>query len=169
MPMLSRRLATLLTSFFVASFVAGCSGSTSPSVDPGPSSTPIPPSQEASGPLVTVETRGGHCLEGACGSTTVIESDGRIHAMAPSAEELGTVPDVTLEGLVTEIAGADFAALKSRPFTGTCPIAFDGQETIYTFATATGDERIASCEVEIDPAHPLFVAVSAVLAGLPAR
>jgi hypothetical protein len=43
-------------------------------------------------------------------------------------------------------------------------VAFDGQETIYTFATASGVERIASCEVEVDPSDPLFVAVSAALA-----
>jgi hypothetical protein len=78
------------------------------------------------------------------------------------------VDQVTFEGLTTEIAQADFLALKSRPFTGTCPIAFDGQETIYTFATASGSERIATCEVDVDPAAPLFVAVGAVLAGVAA-
>ena len=77
---------------------------------------------------------------------------------------LGTVPAVVLEGLATEISKADFGALKSRPFTGTCPVAFDGQETIYTFATPSGAVRIASCEVEVDPSDPLFVAVSAALA-----
>ena len=43
---------------------------------------------------------------------------------------------------------------------------FDGQETVYTFTTPSGTERIASCEVDIDPAHPLFVAVSAALAAV---
>ena len=31
------------------------------------------------GPLLTVETRGGHCLEGMCESRTVIVRDGRVH------------------------------------------------------------------------------------------
>ena len=68
--------------------------------------------------------------------------------------------------LLVAITKADFVALKSRPFTGTCPVAYDGQETIYTFATASGAERIASCEVVVDPAAPLFVAVAAALAGV---
>jgi hypothetical protein len=115
---------------------------------------------------VTVETRGGECPDRACGSTVVIEADGRVHATAPTAVELGLLPAVTLEGLATEISKTDFGALKSRPFTGTCPVAFDGQETIYTFGTASGADRIASCEVEIDPSEPVFIAVSAALAAV---
>jgi len=106
------------------------------------------------------------CAQGACDSTIAIEVDGRVHAIAPAPTELGTVPDRGLEALNTEIAQADFAALTSRPFTGTCPIAFDGQETVYTFAIGSDIHRIASCEVVVDPAAPLFVAVSAALAGV---
>jgi hypothetical protein len=40
---------------------------------------------------------------------------------------------------------------------------FDGQEQIYTFATAGGPVRLASCEVEIDPSDPLFAAVESAL------
>jgi hypothetical protein len=42
---------------------------------------------------------------------------------------------------------------------------YDGQEVIYEFGAPTGTERIASCEVEIDPGHPLCVAVVAALGG----
>jgi hypothetical protein len=103
------------------------------------------------------------CLQGACGSTIAIETNGRVHAIAPAPAELGTVPDRALEALMTEIAQADFATLKSHPFTGTCPIAYDGQETIYVFATASGAQRIASCEVVVDPTAPLFLAVAAAM------
>jgi hypothetical protein len=141
--------------------------SASPGTSPSAATSSPQPSAPA-GPLLTVETQGGDCAGGACGSTIVIEADGRVHATAPAATELGVVPAPTFEGLITEIAQADFAALKSRPFTDTCPIAFDGQKTIYTFATASGIELIDSCEVVVDPADPLFVAVSAVLAAIPA-
>jgi hypothetical protein len=117
------------------------------------------------GPLVIVETRGGECPQGACESKIAIEPDGRVHATAPDRLELGTLAGPALEALLTEIGKTDFAALKSHPFTGTCPVAFDGQETIYTFTTASGTERIASCEVVVDPAAPLFVAVTAALAS----
>ena len=140
--------------------MAACATQGSPAaVSPTPSSPPA-------GPLVTVETRGGECPDGTCGSTIVIESDGRVHATAPTAAELGSLPEVTLEGLATEISKTDFGALKSHPFTGTCPVAFDGQETVYIFVTASGAERIASCEVVVDPSDPVFIAVSAALAAL---
>jgi hypothetical protein len=132
---------------------------------PGLQPAPLASGEGPAGPLVIVETRGGECPKGACGSTIAIEPDGRVHATAPERTDLGTLTDVTLESLVTEIEKADFAALKSRPFTGTCPVAFDGQETVYTFMTAAGPERIASCEFVVDPTAPLFVAVAAAIAG----
>jgi hypothetical protein len=162
------RPAALLTIVLVALLLVGCSGPPSPSVvptvpPPAPIASPAP-----SGPLVTVETRGGMCPLGACGSTIAIDADGRVHAIAPFPKELGTVPDGVLEALATELSQADFVALTGQPFTGTCPIAYDGQETIYTFATASGVVRIASCELVVDPAAPLFVAVAAALAGVAA-
>jgi hypothetical protein len=53
--------------------------------------------------------------------------------------------------------------VRAVPFTGECPVNFDGQEWIYEFGTPGGVERVASCETEIDPAHPAFAAVTAAL------
>ena len=171
---IARRLAVPIVLLVIAAFVSACGhefpgvgASSAPQATPVASAPSAQPSS-ASGPLVTVETRGGDCPDGACGSTIVIEADGRVHVTAPVPAELGSVDQATFEGLTTEIAQADFPAMKSRPFTDTCPIAFDGQETIYTFNTASGVERIATCEVIVDPADPLFVAVAAVLAGVAA-
>jgi hypothetical protein len=107
-----------------------------------------------------VSTRGGECPEGLCGSQIVIERDGRIHALKPVAKELGKVPTDALAALDAAIRTTDFAKLKSRPFTGECPVNFDGQEVIYEFGTPSGVQRIASCEVEIDRNHPLIIAVT---------
>ena len=115
-------------------------------------------------PLVTVTTRGGECPEGACGSTLVIERDGRLHQTAPESFDIGQVSPETLALLDGTIKTADFAAVRSRPFTGECPVNFDGQEVIYEFGAPGGVERIASCETEIDPDHPLFKAVELALA-----
>jgi hypothetical protein len=168
MPMPLRRFVVLFWFAAAASVASGCASPASPTFAPTGSATVVASpasSQPPAGPLVTVETRGGECPQGACGSTIVIEASGRVHATAPAPLELGSLPDVLLEGLATEISKADFAAVESHPFTGTCPVAFDGQETVYTFTTPSGPERIASCEVDIDPAQPLFVAVSAALAA----
>jgi hypothetical protein len=117
------------------------------------------------GPLVTVTTRGGECPDGACGSTLAIERDGRLVQTAPESVVLGQVPPETLAALDGMIRATDFAVIRARPFTGECPVNFDGQEVIYEFAAPTGIERIASCETEIDPDHPVFVAVREALAA----
>ena len=150
--------------------LSACSGAAStPGSSAGPSTQPTASPSVAVGPLVTLETQGGHCLEGACGGTVVIDTDGRVHTAAPEIKELGALSDVLLEALTTEIEQADFAAIKSRPFTDTCPIAFDGLELIYTFTTSSGPEKIDSCQVIVDPAHPLFAAADAAFASVQPR
>jgi len=126
------------------------------------SALPIP---GVGGTLVVVETRGGHCINPPCGSRIAIESDGRVHQVAPVVAELGTVPTEVLAVLSTAVRGADFAMIKSRPFTGECPVNFDGQEIIYEFSTLGGVETIASCTIEVDPSAPLFAAVEVALAA----
>ena len=84
---------------------------------PAASPSAAPPA----GPLVTVETRGGECPAGACGQTITIDRDGRVHLAAKPPNDLGTVTPEVLSTLQTLIATTDFAAIKSRPFTGDCP------------------------------------------------
>jgi hypothetical protein len=57
----------------------------------------------------------------------------------------------------------DYVALKSHPFTGECPVNFDGQELIFEFNVGSTVQRVASCEVDIDWGHPLFVAIGVAL------
>jgi hypothetical protein len=116
------------------------------------------------GPLVTVSTRGGECPEGACGSTLVVERDGRLRQTAPEDVVLGQVTPEALAALDGAIKTTDFAAIRARPFAGECPVNFDGQEVIYEFGARGGVERIASCKTEIDPDHPLFRVVDLALA-----
>jgi len=118
----------------------------------------------AAGPLVTVTTGGGECMDGPCGSAIVIERDGRVHQTAPAPAELGTVPADVLTALDAAVKATDFAVIRSRPFTGECPVGYDGQEVIYEFGAPRGTERIASCETEIDPDNPVFAATATALA-----
>lgn len=124
------------------------------------------PALPASGPLVTVTTRGGECLQGPCGSSTVIERDGRVHLTAPAAAELNTVPADILTALDAAIKTADFDAIRAVAFDGECPVNVDGQEFIYEFGAPGGLERVASCETRIDPAHPVFAALGAALVAV---
>ena len=148
----------------VASSPPMATGSPSPSASLPASPVPTAPLDD---PLLTLTTRGGECPDGACMSVVVIERTGRVHDLEPAPAERGAVrPDVML-ALQAAVDAADFASIKSHPFTGECPVNFDGQEQIYEFSTDAGVERIASCEVEIDPEHPLFTTVEAALATLP--
>ena len=119
----------------------------------------------ASGPLVKVTSRGGECVDGPCGSIIEIARDGTVTEVLPGSTDLGTVPANVMAALDAAIKTADFAAIRARPFTGECPINYDGKDVIYEFGEPTGIERIASCETEIDPNHPLFMAVDAALAA----
>ena len=155
MPNLLRSFAVTLA---VAALVAACQ------------STPATPSlAPAAGPLVSVTVRGGECPEGACGGTTVIERDGRVHQTAPRPVEIGRLTANLLTALDAAVKTSDFDVIRARPFTGECPVNFDGQEFIYEFGAPGGTERIATCETDVDPNHPLFVAMNAVLAAVAAR
>jgi hypothetical protein len=127
-----------------------------PPPSPRPSEPPLP--------LLSIETRGGECPAGACNRLVNLDADGAIHEVIPKDRVVGMVPQEIVEALQVEMAQANYSLLQSRPFTGTCPTAVDGQETIYTFHLQTGDEEFASCTVAIDENHPLFRAVAAALA-----
>ncbi len=119
-------------------------------------------------PLVTVTVRGGECPEGPCGTTTVIERDGRVHQTAPVPAEIGALAGDLFAALETAVNTTDFDVIRARPFTGECPVNFDGQETIYEFGVPGGRQRIATCETEIEPNHPLFLALAAAVASVDA-
>ncbi len=108
-------------------------------------------------------------MNGPCGSTIVIERDGRVHQVAPQAADLGALPAEALGALDGAVKTTNFDAIRSRKFTGECPTAYDGQETIYEFGAPTGTERIASCETDIDPNQPVFAAVTAALQAVAAQ
>jgi hypothetical protein len=122
-------------------------------------SVPLP----GTGPLVAVSTRGGMCPAGACDQWVILERDGRVHAAAKPPNDLGRVPADVMTTLTAAVQATDYAALRSHPFTGECPVNVDGQELIFEFGAGAGTQRIASCEVDIDWGHPLFVAVGAAL------
>ena len=121
------------------------------------------PNPLATGPLVSVELRGGLCAAATCDTTVILERDGRVHQAAKPPNDLGTVPPADLAALDAAIRTTDFAALRSHPFGGTCPTAFDGQEVVFEFGAPGGVQRIATCEIAVDFGQPLFMAVSAAL------
>ena len=145
------RLILLLSGVALTGASLGACGSAGTNVLPG------------TGPLVTVEMRGGMCPAGACDSTVFLERDGRAHSAAKPPNDLGVASAASMAALTAAVNATDFTAIKAKAFTGECPVAFDGQELIFEFAAPGGTQRIASCEVDIDWGHPLFVAVAAAM------
>jgi hypothetical protein len=118
------------------------------------------------GPLVSIDAHGGHCLEGACGTVTTILRNGRQTIEGSGDPITDAVDPSLLATLAAAVDSADYARIMAVPFTGECPIAFDGQELTYTFHPAgRAPVTIASCEVAIDPADPLFHAIDLILLG----
>ncbi len=141
----------LVTLVGVAAMLAACDGA-------------IASLLPSAGPLVTVSTRGGECPDGPCGTTVTLRRDGTVReATLPPDEPVGTVPAPQVAALEAAIGATDFATLRSRPFIGECPTAFDGQEIVFEFTTPTGTERISTCEVDVDLGAPVFVAVGVAL------
>ena len=142
---------------------AAPSASRAPTFIPLPSDTPAPTPEPFA--VVSIETRGGECPNGGCNRLINIEGDGTLHEVIPKDDVLGKVPEPLLDALRIEVEQANYPLLQSKPFTGECPTAVDGQETVYTFHVTTGDEQLASCKVAIDPNHPLFQALAAAIAA----
>ncbi len=106
--------------------------------------------------LVSVRRYGGLCMTGMmCEDWTTITQEGNI---INDAEKTGTLTSTELSRLKTQIASLDFDEIKSTEFTGTCPIAFDGQESVYMFydVNNTDAETLPSCEFELNENTGVF-------------
>jgi hypothetical protein len=132
-------------------------------VEPEPTAVPGGPSAAAAaGVLVTYQTRGGECPQGPCGMTAVIHRDGTVERSDGMAQQ---VDARTLARLADLIAATDWAAILAVPFTGECPVNFDGQEQIYTFSAAGQAVEVASCTTQVDQAAEPFATVQGILFG----
>jgi hypothetical protein len=119
---------------------------------------------------LTVFSHGGLCPDGECTlSIAVSDEGGFVYAPRFGDVEVGTIDRDLVEGLSEAAADTDFAAIRAVPFTGTCPIAFDGMENVYTFYVAGAEEVVASCEHAIDEAAEPWTSVNAVLAAVQAE
>jgi hypothetical protein len=144
------RLVLLFSAIASVGALAACNAATSLTV-PG------------TGPLLTVRLEGGMCMDGPCDSAVVLERDGRVHSAAKPPNDLGRVSAEAYAALDAAIQTTDFAAMRAKPFTGECPIAFDGQKQVFEFSVGSTTERLDSCESELDWSSPLFLAMVAAL------
>lgn len=104
--------------------------------------------------LISIRYIGGLCPDGVCSSEKLILRDGSSEIVDEVKGALVDMADI-LE-LIELVDNTDYEKIRSRRFTGVCPITYDGQEVIYTFYTSHGIEQVSSCITEIDDALPIF-------------
>jgi hypothetical protein len=166
-----------LLTFFAVCLLAGltligCGGAAPTTTNSNAGSPSAPPTTSntagnAAKPLVTIRAEGGHCINNSCGSEKQINEDGSYVAKyGTGANQAGTLNAAAVAELAELVATTNFEEIKALPFTGTCPIAFDGQEITYIFHTANGDQTIASCKVAIDPNLPIFQQTDTLVAAM---
>lgn len=118
-----------------------------------------PPSPEPVVLLVKAEARGGLCLTGTtCESSITVMSDGTWTQVFNNAERTGTLPYDRVAALTDAVERTELAT--APPFTGTCAIAYDGQEQVLTWLQDGKQVTAASCQQEFDPDDPLVIAAT---------
>ncbi|MFH1111584.1 MAG: hypothetical protein V1712_00750 [Patescibacteria group bacterium] len=112
--------------------------------------------------LFTIESTGGRCTYGLCSRKDTLYRDGSF-----TREDGSTTTPITtqlnqanMEVVTRLIDTADFETINLRKFTGICPIAYDGQEYIYTFYVGSDIEVVDSCKTMIDYNYDLFTAIN---------
>ena len=96
--------------------------------------------------VVTVDVTGGECANGPCGAQYVIRGDGSIDGPEGSP---ASIPAERAAEIAALAASTDWDAVRAVPFTGECPVNFDGQKHIYSFPADTGDLVFDSCEFDL--------------------
>jgi hypothetical protein len=73
-----------------------------------------------------------------------------------SKPKSGVLSQQELRLLKQRVQQANFSVIKSKPFKGTCPIAYDGIEVVYSFQLHRGIEEISACQYAINGKSLLF-------------
>jgi hypothetical protein len=137
--------------------LAGCAGI--------PAVPAAPPPPEPVVLLLKAEARGGLCVTGSmCESHLTVMSDGAWTLVGNGAQRSGALPAGRVAALAEAVRRTGLAL--APPFTGTCPIAYDGQEQVLTWLQDGAPVTVASCEREFDPHDPLVVAAADLAAEL---
>lgn len=145
--------------------LAGCTSagtaparsSAEPTVAPGPISTPT-----SSAPATFLASRtetGGMCPNGECESTFAVSSDGAWYLVSSTMNRSGWLAPATVASLTSAVTSTSI--LSAPAFTGTCPIAYDGSEVIYSWRDGSGTtQTVSACDKAVSDDDPLVVALA---------
>lgn len=106
--------------------------------------------------LLKVRKSGGFCPDNQCFSELTILQNGTYRYEDAQKTGTGKLSRRAFTQLKRRLARLNIEQVRSKPFTGTCPIAYDGPETFYRFLIGNTVEEISDCKSAIDPQDPLF-------------
>lgn len=177
---MSRRLAVMgLVVVLAAAILGACSPTPAveaqqptdePTVAPVPTDEVVVPQQggglvPADSPLVVIYRHGGLCVTGSeCAWTMTVLNDGSYTIKQDENIVEGSISEDQVVKIRSLIAETDFDSILATPFTDTCPVAYDGQESVYTVYPNGEALELASCTVVIDPTLPLFATLDQIAA-----
>src|SRR6185295_4716733 len=114
--------------------------------------------------LLKVEYRYTSCVYISCYGYAIFYRDGTVsQSDEPGIEAKRQIDGAIIAALSSLLETTDLAAIRAVKFTGVCPTARGGQETIYTFYRSTGPEIISNCQFAIDYKIPLFGKINELL------
>lgn len=106
--------------------------------------------------LLKVRKTGGMCRLNSCDRELTILNNGTYRYEDATKTGAGKLSRRAFSRLKQRLAKLNIEQVRSQPFTGTCPIAYDGPETLYRFLIGQTVEEISDCKSAIDPGDPLF-------------
>src|SRR3954447_9095827 len=98
----------------------------------------------SSTPIVTVVRHGGLCVSGSECRSVLRITDTSVSAPGYVGRRLSSPERAAL---LRAIAGIDLVVVRKHPFTGTCPTAYDGAESIYRFRGVASP--LAACKYDL--------------------
>jgi|GEM_PF-5288413 len=102
------------------------------------------------GNLVIIRNEGGLCVYGGCWSEATIFTDGTWeYEDGQGVFVEGQLDKYYVDEIILQVANIEFKVAKAHLFTDTCPTAYDGQKSIYTFYTELGKETVDSCITDL--------------------
>lgn len=146
-----------------AALLTGCAAGGAASTSTPPDTASYYSDAPVSSPVVTVlasrTATGGLCVSGStCESSFTVSSDGTWELASGDEVRSGALTPQSLNAVLAATTATRIA--DAPPFTGTCPIAYDGQELVYTWIDASGStQTVSACQKEVADDDPLVVAL----------
>jgi hypothetical protein len=106
--------------------------------------------------FIKIQFRGGMRISRTIPELTIRPDGLYRYSNGVSKPRSGVLSQHELRLLKERVQEANFSAIKSKPFKGTCPIAYDGTEVVYLFQLQRGVEEISACKYTINGKSLLF-------------